>query len=205
MIVGIMIRFVVLGGLILASVCLTSAQSMPDLRNELLQMLERDQAARVKCADGTADDQIKCLQKIAEEIDVPNTKRMNEILASHGFPTMSMVGRDGVGAFVTMLQHVRDIETRKKSAVGMARAYEDKVILPNQYAGFVDRLLIDQGKAQRYGSNFQMKDGKMVMTPVEDPKNLEKRRKKLGLPTMSEYMKMLKEMYKLEVVMPQSN
>ena len=178
---------------------------MPDLRNELLQMLERDQASRLKCANGTTDEQVKCLVKIAEEIDAPNTKRMNEILASHGFPTASMVGRDGVGAFVTMLQHVRDIETRKKSQVGMVRAYEDKVIMANQYAGFIDRLLIDQQKPQRYGSNFDMKDGKMVMTPVEDPKNLEKRRKDLGLPTMSEYMKMIKEMYKLEAVMPQAN
>ena len=175
---------------------------MPDLRNELLQMLERDQSARVKCANGTADDQIKCLTKIAEDIDVPNTRRMNEILVSPGFPTTSMVGRDGVGAFVTMLQHVRDIETRKKSELGMTRAYKEKEILPNQYAGFVDRLLIDQGKSQRYGSNFQMQGGKMVMTPVEDPKNLEKRRKKLGLPPMSEYMKMMKEMYKFEVVIP---
>ena len=200
-----MVKLIFLFCLFVACAYLVSAQTMPDLRNELLQMLERDQAARVKCANGTTDEQIKCLVKIAEEIDAPNTKRMNDILASRGFPTPTLVGRDGVGAFVTMLQHVRDVETRKNSAVGMTRAYEDKVILPHQYAGFVDRLLIDQGKPQRYGSNFEMKDGKMVMTPVEDPRNLEKRRKDLGLPTMAEYMKMIKEMYKLEAVMSQSN
>lgn len=39
------------------------------------------------------------------------------------------------------------------------------------------------------------------MSPAEDIKNLDARRKQIGLPPMADYVKMLKEFYKLEVVL----
>ena len=168
-------------------------------------MRDRDQAVRDACANGTADEQVKCIVKAAEDVDKPNTKRLNEIFNENGFPSPSTVGKDGVQAFVLLMQHSGDVELRKRSEAGMKRAFEDKVLSVAEYTGFVDRLLVDQGKPQIYGSNFGSKDGKLVMSPVEDPKNLDKRRKSIGLPPIAEYMKMLKEVYKLEVAMPQSN
>jgi len=70
------------------------------------------------------------------------------------------------------------------------------------YANFVDRLQLHQGKKQLYGTGFEFKDGKMVLSPTEDLKHLEKRRTKIGLPPMSEAVKMMKEIYHLEVVYP---
>ena len=70
------------------------------------------------------------------------------------------------------------------------------------YANFVDRLRLHQGKKQLYSSGFDFKEGKMVMSPTEDMKNLDKRRAKIGLPPLAELIKMMKEMYKLEVVVP---
>lgn len=199
-----MIRFVFLCAFILASVCLTVAQSMPELRNELLKMQERDQAVRDKCTHGTAEEQGKCLIDSADEADRPNTKRINEIFNKSGFPVTSQVGSDGVKAFVLLMQHSGDIELRKKSQAGMKRAFKDKVLSANEYTNFVDRLLVDKGKLQIYGANFTSKDGKLVMSPVKDPKNLDKRRKAIGLPPIAEYAKILGEMYKLEVVIPQN-
>ena len=70
------------------------------------------------------------------------------------------------------------------------------------YANFVDRLRLHQKKKQLYGTGFDLKDGKMILSPTEDLKGLEKRRKKIGLPPMSEAVKMMKELYHLEVVVP---
>ncbi|MDM7923721.1 MAG: hypothetical protein QUS14_15590 [Pyrinomonadaceae bacterium] len=170
------------------------------LRAELLAMRERDQAARLKCANGTADEQMKCLVEAAKEIDAPNTKRITEIFDAKGFPSASLVGTDGVKAFFLILQHSGSLELKKKCLAGIRQAFEEKVISPSEYASFVDRLAVDEGKSQIYGSNFEMKDGKLVMSPVEDMANLDSRRKVLGLPPIAEYAKMLKEFYKLEVV-----
>jgi len=168
-------------------------------------MQERDQAARDVCANGNADEQTKCILKTFEEIDRPNTKRLNEIFAAHGFPTATLVGVDGVKAYVLMMQHSGDIELRKKSEPGMKHAFKAKVISPMEYAGFIDRLRKDQGKPQIYGSNFDLKDGKMVMSKTDDPKNLDKRRKSMGLMPIAEYARKLGEIYKLEVVIPPGN
>lgn len=201
-VIGEISKYLVIIFFLFGGAAIVCGQSMPDLRKELLQMRERDQAVREKCTNGTADDQIKCFVKAADDVDKPNTKRINEIFAAHGFPTASLVGNDGVQAFVLILQHSGDVELKKKSEAGMKRACDEKVISVMDYTNFVDRLLTDQGKLQIYGSNFVTQDGKLVMSPVEDPTNLAKRRKDIGLPTIEEYAKKLQEIYKLEVVIP---
>ena len=69
---------------------------------------------------------------------------------------------------------------------------------------FTDRLLVNLGKPQIYGANFDFKNGKLVMSPTKDVKNLDRRRKAIGLPPIAEYMKMLEEMYKIPAVMTEA-
>ena len=70
------------------------------------------------------------------------------------------------------------------------------------FAAFVDRLKVNQGKEQVYGTNFDFKDGKMVMSPTEDRKNLARRRAEIGLPALDEYLRELKQLYRTEVYAP---
>lgn len=173
------------------------------LREELLAMEKTDQEARKKCSNGTADEQIQCLEKIAQTIDAPNTKRLEEIFKKHGFPTVKLVGRDGFQAFLLLLQHSTFDRLREKSLKPIGKAFKRGEITPLEYANFTDRLLLHQGKPQIYGSGFETKDGKLVMNKTKDIKNLDRRRKKIGLPPIAEYVKMLKEIYNLEVEISQ--
>ena len=171
------------------------------LRDELLAMEKVDQDARRKCT-GTADEQTKCIVEIAEKIDTPHTQRLAQIVAQHGFPSRSIVGETGQRAFMVMLQHVTDEPLREKLVEPIKLAFERKEIEPQDYANFIDRHLLRHGKKQLYGSNFEIGDGKMVLSPTEDLPNLEARRKSIGLPPMSEVVKNMKEIYKLDVVIP---
>lgn len=186
--------------LMLACAGLCAAQTDAALRDELLKMRETDQQAREQCAKGSGDEQIKCLAETLEKIDKPNTARLNEIFNQHGFPTLKSVGKDGVQSFLILLQHTSDESLRRKSLKPITKVFKRKEIPPQDYANFVDRLLVRQNKPQLYGSNFEIKDNKLVMTAVKDRKNLDKRRRKIGLPTIEEYAKKLKEYYNLEVV-----
>jgi hypothetical protein len=87
----------------------------------------------------------------------------------------------------------------------MERAFKAKQLSPADYATFTDRVLVNLGKPQVYGSNFDLKGGKMVMSPTKDIKNLDKRRKSIGLPPIAEYMKMLEDAYKIPAVMTETN
>lgn len=172
------------------------------LREELLKMEEVDQKARRECVKLNADGQANCLLKTAETIDKPHTKRLEEIFAQYGFPGVKLVGKDGFAAFMLLLQHSTSDSLREKSLKPIKKAFKRKELSPQEYANFVDRLLVHQGKPQIYGSNFETKDGKLVMTKTKDLKNLDKRRRKIGLPPIAEYAKMLKEIYNLEVEIP---
>jgi hypothetical protein len=179
-----------------------SAQQFPDFRAELLQMEKVDQDARFKCSNGTSDEQIKCLAEISKAIDEPNTKRITQIFDLIGFPNTTKVGKEGLEAFMTLLQHAPTDGLRVRSLGPISKAFKKKEIPPMAYANFVDRLRLHQGKKQLYGSGFEFKNGKLVLSPTEDIKNLENRRKKISLPPMAEYIKGLEEIYHRKAVYP---
>jgi hypothetical protein len=168
-------------------------------------MRDRDQAARNACPTGNSDEQLKCYVKVSEEVDRPHTLRLNEIVRSYGVPDAKLVGKEGVEAYYLILQHSNDPTLKEKSLKGMEKAFKAKQLSPGDYANFTDRLLVNLGKPQVYGANFDLKDGKMVMSPTKDIKNLDKRRKAIGLPPIAEYMKMLEDAYKLPAVMTEAN
>jgi len=58
-----------------------------------------------------------------------------------------------------------------------------------------DRILVERGQPQLYGTQFQFIDGKLVQDVVDDPDSVEVRRAEVGLPTMAEYVRMLEEAY----------
>jgi len=188
---------------ILCVAVVTNAQGFDEkLRAELLAMRDRDQRARDDCNKGTTDERWKCYANMTETVDKPNTKRLNEIFRSNGFPDAKVVGKDGVEAFLLILQHSNDLELKQQSLPGITKAFEAKLLAAMDYANFTDRLLANLGKPQLYGQNFEFKDGKLVMSKTEDLKNLDHRRKKIGLPPIAEYAKMLKDVYKMDVVVP---
>src|SRR6187399_1231025 len=164
----------------------------PNLRDELLSMEKVDQDARMKCANGSADEQVKCLAPVLKAIDEPHTKRLEEIFDQIGFPNTAKVGREGMQAFMILLQHAPTDALRVRSLKPITAAFKNKELPPMDYANFIDRLRLHQDKKQLYGSGFDFKDGKMVMSPTEDMKNLDKRRAKIGLPRLAEHVKMMK-------------
>ena len=165
-------------------------------------MRDADQQAREDCVKGSGDEQLKCFVETLEKIDKPNTARLNEIFNQHGFPTQKTVGKDGVQAFLLILQHTPDETLRQKCLKPITKAFKRREIPPMDYANYVDRLLVRQNKPQIYGSNFEIKEGKLVMSKTRKRKNLNNRRRKIGLPTIEEYAKQLKEIYNLEVEIP---
>lgn len=179
-----------------------NAQSLNSaLHEELLKMRDVDQKAREECSMGNGDAQIQCYVKLSETIDKPHTKRLEEIYKQFGFPNAESVGKDGVEAFMLILQHAPDENLRRRLAKPVKRAFKRKEITPNEFSNYIDRLLVYQNKPQIYGSNFEIKDNKLVMSKTKDLKNLNKRRHKIGLPSIEEYAEMLNEFYKLEVVL----
>ena len=64
------------------------------------------------------------------------------------------------------------------------------------YATSVDRVRIQDGQKQLYGSQFDTKGDKCEPLPIEDPEHVDERRKAVGLGPLDEYTKQLCALYK---------
>jgi hypothetical protein len=165
------------------------------LRQELAAMVKEDQDARMAMIQAKAAD-AKLLKQV-EEIDTKNTKRLKEIIAKIGWPGKSLVGEEGAHNAWLLVQHAdRERAFQKECLPLLEKAVNQKEASGKDLAYLTDRLLVADNKKQLYGTQFTMKDGEWVPSPIEDEANVDKRRKELGMETMAEYTKALRELYR---------
>ncbi len=165
------------------------------LRQELRRMAEEDQAARKEMLKSPAPD-AAAGRKVAD-IDRKNTARMKEIIAKHGWPGKSLVGEGGAHDAWLLVQHAdRDRAFQKKCLTLLERAVKAHEAAAADLAYLTDRVLVAEKKKQIYGTQFRRVDGKLEPHPIDDEKNLDKRRKEAGLSSFAEYRKSIEKLYK---------
>lgn len=161
----------------------------PALRAELLQRMQRDQAIRREL-DFDNQEQLKEMARI----DAENTAWMKGVIEKHGWPGNSMVGPDGALAAFLIVQHAPDQAFMAECLPRLEKAWKAGEAQANHVALMTDRVLMQQGKPQRYGSQFRMVDGKLEAYPIEDEEHVDDRRKEMGLEPLAAYRKRLEGM-----------
>lgn len=170
----------------------------PALRKELLAMVEEDQNIRNEMIKSGVDHPSKAILARMDEIDSRNTARMKSMIKEYGWPGPQLVGWDGTEAALTLVQHA-DHLFQKGLLPLMQREYMAGDLPGPNYALFIDRVLVDEGRPQVYGSRAkpfdQWETGEPMLYPIEDEANVDKRRAEVGLSSLAEYRKFLKQMY----------
>jgi len=127
-----------------------------------------------------------------------NTAWLKACIRKHGWPRLSDVGKEASRAAWLIVQHSdRDIAFQKKCLELMRQAVAHGEASAEDLAYLEDRVLVNTGKWQLYGTQFY-KDSKGTYKerPIKDRKNLAKRRKEAGMQPFSEYKKGLVRLYK---------
>lgn len=120
-------------------------------------------------------------------VDAKHTARMKAIVARHGWPLRSMVGDDGAVAAWLLVQHADlDPEFQRRCLELMQAAPPGETNRQN-VAYLTDRVLVNEGKKQLYGTQFWLVRGELVPRPIEAEAELDQRRKSVGLSSMNEY------------------
>lgn len=153
------------------------------LRNEFTVMLAE---ARAKGVEVDKEAQEAIWKKIREQ-DRENQKRMSIILDTYGWPARSKVGSTAATTVFLVVQHA-DLDYHLKYIDRMREAVDVGEAAKQQLALLEDRVLVFQGKPQRYGSQVETRDG-VGLHPVEDPGNLDTRRATMELGPMCEHLK----------------
>ena len=169
----------------------------PPLRKKLLKMVKKDQAIRNDLIKSGIEHPDKRLLKRMKTIDASNLIRVKAIVKRYGFPTPKLVGKDGVEAVFLLIQH-GDLAFQEQMLPDVKNSFQSGNLSGQNYAMLLDRVLVRQGKPQVYGTQANSVDevtGKVEFEPIEDEANVDKRRAEVGLPPLSEYIKILKQMY----------
>jgi hypothetical protein len=168
------------------------------LRQELLKREARDQRLRHEAIarGGKPGD-----WALTESDDRDNLRWLKAMLDRDGWPTVTTVGEDGAKAAWLLVQHAdKDPGLQARALLLMQEAVSRNEASASELAMLTDRVLLAQGKPQRYGSQFDsLADGSMVLRPTEDMQGLDARRAAVGLPSMEEYRKALSEAYRKQV------
>ena len=171
-----------------------SAVKEPALRRELLKRVEQDQAIRNELISKGVENLDKAVLARMHAIDTANTERVRAIVGKYGWPSPELVGRDGAEAAFLLVQHAHHA-FQKEILPLVEKAYRSGGLSGQSYALLLDRVLVGEGKRQVYGTQAKLKGKEFVPDPIEDEANVDKRRAEVGLPALSEYLKVLKEIY----------
>ena len=161
---------------------------------ELEQIRILDQWYRVRwdsviSLHGRKSPEFQDFMRRNREQDSLNELRVTQILNEHGWLGPEEVGEKGNSALFLVIQHA-DLPVQEKHLPMMQKAVAAGKASPANLAYLEDRVLMRQGKPQRYGSQIvpDKSTGAWVLYEVEDPPNLDKRRAAVGLGPIQEYL-----------------
>jgi len=117
-----------------------------------------------------------------------NAKRLNKIVERHGWPGKSKVGEEAASAAWLILQHaIAHPALQRKCFPLLVEQVQAGEITTRQMAMLEDRIRCFEGRPQRFGTQFDWDEKKMMSPlPMDDVNLVEERRKQIGLPPMSE-------------------
>jgi hypothetical protein len=165
--------------------------SNPSLRDELVAMHDEDQAGRKQLMEHSGDAQLRA--KVLAD-DARHVARLREIVKQSGWPTRAMVGdKAGRAAWVIVQHGPNDLLAEMLPL--MKAAAEKGDLSKGLVASSEDRALIDEGKKQLYGTQFDTRDGKFEPFPIDDPSHVDERRKSVGLATLAMYTEAMRKAY----------
>ena len=162
--------------------------SIPHLedRTTLVTMLEKDQALRSLL--GVIP--FKKADSIIYAADTTNMLVIMQMVKRIGFPDIKKVGLDGVNAIYIMLLHTLNNKVRDKENLSILIPLMKDAVQQFSYPPFYMGIVIDRNRAlnkqkQVYGTYWEpAENNKRIILPIENIKEVDKRRKEIGLPPL---------------------
>jgi len=149
------------------------------IANDISEMGRVDQGVREECAKSPS------LKYLVYAIDQIHNYRIHKIIKEFGYPDEKLIGKKGLRDFWLLVQHQdNDLKLQEDCLKKCGFASKEKAYL-------TDRVLVNQGKSQLYGTQFYLDKSKLKPRSIKDRENLEKRRKEAGLSPFAEYSKLM--------------
>lgn len=170
------------------------------LQIELIKMYINDQYVRSNLMIAMLDKynltkEEVIIDSFGMNTDERNRVRLKEIINEYGFPTKKLVGEDAMDGIFLIIQHSDRDKVWQKSQLQNVKKAVDKGDMDSQdYAYLYDRIRINEGEKQLYGTQFAKVDPETMtveLAPTEDIENLDMRRMELGMMPIEMYKELM--------------
>jgi hypothetical protein len=109
------------------------------------------------------------------------------MLPPEGWFTISKYGKAGSTAAFLIVQH-SDVSQWSRFVPVLEKLAAQGEVRGGDYGLMYDRLALNEGRPQRYGSQMTCKAGKYVPDRLEDPDRLDERRIAIGMSPYKDYL-----------------
>jgi hypothetical protein len=172
-----------------------------ELKAQLLAMFDGDRrttefAGAIHASTSVVDD------PRGNTVDLEHAAHLKAIVAQYGWPTIALVGEEASQAACAILAHSADHIWQAQLVPELQQLVATDKIFGFDVAPIVDRLLVLSGKAQEFGTQFEARDGKITILPVQDQQHLDQLRAQYLLPPVSIFRAKLESLYHMSVQGP---
>ncbi|MES2619909.1 MAG: DUF6624 domain-containing protein, partial [Bacteroidota bacterium] len=126
-------------------------------------------------------------------LDSIHNKPLKKIFNAHGFPDYDLVGKSGSFHFWLLVQHQDDDTTfQKQVLIALEEKVKQSKASKSNYAYLYDRVMMNTNREQLYGTQMRedKNTGKMHPARLKEPKQVDERRKEVGLEPLEDYLKL---------------
>lgn len=177
-----------------------------DMMFPVIQTLQKvhnsDQSIRILLNDiyQNMDDKGKYLPKVRQimkSIDQENVKIVMEIIDKYGWLGKDDIGEDANETLFLCIQHCQDSLIQHKYLPIIKDAVSKGKAEAWHFAFLTDRVRMNEGQPQIYGTQTIKANGKTYPVPLQDPNNVDSLRREIGLEPLNDYMQSFGESFSI--------
>src|SRR5437764_12190952 len=168
------------------------------LSNSLIKLsANKQQRLQDNVTDNKSGDTlIDTIRKSREK----NTNDLCAIVNQYGWPTRDLVGDEGARAAFFLLRNSSTSELQRDLLPVIIAAVKKGEITKTAFAAYIDRLRLNAGLKQIFGTQATILNRFLVLFPMTDETHVDARRKQYDLPPLREYLRGLEKLYRLPLI-----
>ncbi|MEE4244631.1 MAG: DUF6624 domain-containing protein [Kangiellaceae bacterium] len=171
------------------------------LEKELIERYRLDQWVRDEfyklkaCGEYLKDHKSECRSMLMGstvfQIDLPNTRRLKEIMKAHNFPTPPNFSKEAQIAAWYIVQHAQfigktgttvwDADLAESILPSVKKGIAAGNLTPWHYAAMFDRIALTRGKPQKFATQITCQGGKAVFKKLIDKNRIDEFRNEIGM------------------------
>jgi hypothetical protein len=171
----------------------------PRLSKTLDSLAYVDQWPMQRMFEHLPDSAGRDLVQVEKENFARHQPVLESIVRRYGYPGFQQVGKESANNFWLLVQHAdAHLAFQRQILQLMLPEVKRKNADPVNYAYLTDRVAINTGQPEEYGTQVEYKGtglGKAVPTSLRDPTRVDQRRAAIGMEPLEKYLERMSQMH----------